>query len=154
MRTSIKKNFLYNATLNVVNVLFPIITIPYVSRILGVEQIGVFSFVVTIVSYFSLFAALGMPLYGTREIAKVMGDNLKLNKLFNELFSINVISSIFFTVVFCISINVQERILLYRILRLRRVASATYYPSAAVRSCPEGFLLHRGFHRNFLCNKK
>lgn len=100
MRTSIKKNFLYNATLNVVNVLFPIITIPYVSRILGVEQIGVFSFVVTIVSYFSLFAALGMPLYGTREIAKVMGDNLKLNKLFNELFSINVISSIFFTVVF------------------------------------------------------
>ena len=106
MRTSIKKNFLYNATLNVVNVLFPIITIPYVSRILGVEQIGVFSFVVTIVSYFSLFAALGMPLYGTREIAKVMGDNLKLNKLFNELFSINVISSIFFTVVFCISINV------------------------------------------------
>lgn len=81
--------------MNVVNVLFPIITIPYVSRILGVEQIGVFSFVVTIVSYFSLFAALGMPLYGTREIAKVMGDNLKLNKLFNELFSINVISSIF-----------------------------------------------------------
>ena len=106
MRTSIKKNFLYNETLYVVNVLFTIITIPYVSRILGVEQIGVFSFVVTIVSYFSLFAALGMPLYGTREIAKVMGDNLKLNKLFNELFSINVISSIFFTVVFCISINV------------------------------------------------
>lgn len=100
MRTSIKKNFLYNATLNVVNVLFPIITIPYVSRILGVEQIGVFSFVVTIVSYFSLFAALGMPLYGTREIAKVMGDNLKLNKLFNELFSINVISSIFLLLFF------------------------------------------------------
>ena len=47
----------------------------------------------------------------------------------------------------------QERILLCRILRLRRVASATNFPSAAVRSCPEGFLFHRGFHRNFLWNK-
>ena len=103
---SIKKNFLYNATLNVVNVLFPIITIPYVSRVLGVEQIGVFSFVVAIVSYFSLFAALGMPLYGTREIAKTVGDHLKVNKLFNELFSINLLSSVFFTAVFLISINV------------------------------------------------
>ncbi len=103
---SIKINFLYNAILNVVNILFPVVTIPYVSRILGVEQIGIFSFVTTIVSYFSLFAALGMPLYGTREIAKRVGNQIEINNLFNELFSINVISSLVFTTLFLISVYV------------------------------------------------
>lgn len=103
---SIKVNFLYNAVLNVVNILFPIITIPYVSRILGVEQIGIFSFVTTVVSYFSLFAALGMPLYGTREIAKRIGNNMEVNNLFNELFSINIISSLICIALFLISLYV------------------------------------------------
>ena len=58
---SIKKNFLYNILLNISNIAFPIITIPYVSRILGVDQIGEFSFVTTLVEYFVLFAALGNP---------------------------------------------------------------------------------------------
>ena len=48
---SIKKNFLYNILLNISNIAFPIITIPYVSRILGVDQIGEFSFVTTLVEY-------------------------------------------------------------------------------------------------------
>lgn len=103
---SLRINFLYNVILNIINVLFPVITIPYVSRVLGVEQIGIFSFVITIVSYFSLFAALGMPLYGTREIAKRFGDKLEINNLFNELFSINIISSIIFTILFLISIHI------------------------------------------------
>lgn len=90
---SIKRNFIYNALLNVANIAFPIVTIPYVSRILGVEQIGIFNFVITFVSYFVAFAALGTPLYGMREIAKLKEDTEARDTLFNEIFSICILSS-------------------------------------------------------------
>lgn len=83
---SIKKNFLYNILLNISNIAFPIITIPYVSRILGVDQIGEFSFVTTLVEYFVLFAALGKTLFGSREIAKLKDNKRSCNRLFNRLF--------------------------------------------------------------------
>ena len=78
---SIKKNFLYNILLNISNIAFPIITIPYVSRILGVDQIGEFSFVTTLVEYFVLFAALGKTLFGSREIAKLKDNKRSCNRL-------------------------------------------------------------------------
>lgn len=102
---SIKRNFIYNLVLHLSNVIFPIITIPYTSRVLGVEQIGIFSFVTTIVSYFILFASLGIPLYGTREIAKVADNKVKVNKLFNEIFSVNIVTSILTSLIFLLSIT-------------------------------------------------
>jgi len=90
----IRKNFLYNSSLNLLNIIYPIITLPYVSRILGVEQIGIYTFITTIVTYFRLFSSLGTPLYGTREIAKFKHDFNSRNSVFNEIFSINIITSI------------------------------------------------------------
>ena len=101
---SIKKNFLYNILLNISNIAFPIITIPYVSRILGVDQIGEFSFVTTLVEYFVLFAALGKTLFGSREIAKLKDNKRSCNRLFNRLFTINIISSIFVSFIFLLSL--------------------------------------------------
>lgn len=101
---SIKKNFLYNILLNISNIAFPIITIPYVSRILDVDQIGEFSFVTTLVEYFVLFAALGKTLFGSREIAKLKDNKRSCNRLFNRLFTINIISSIFVSFIFLLSL--------------------------------------------------
>lgn len=101
---SIKKNFVYNILLNISNVAFPIITIPYVSRILGVDQIGQFSFVTTLVEYFVLFAALGKNLFGSREIAKLKDDKQSCNRLFNQLFTINIISSTLVSLIFVLSL--------------------------------------------------
>jgi O-antigen/teichoic acid export membrane protein len=67
---SLKKNVAYNIILTVSNVAFPVITTPYVSRILGVENIGIVNFAITYASYFALFVAFGIPMYGMREIAK------------------------------------------------------------------------------------
>ena len=76
---SIKKNLAYNISLNILNVLFPVITVPYVSRVLNPEGIGLANFAITYVSYFALFAALGISIYGVREIAKLKDRKFFLN---------------------------------------------------------------------------
>ncbi|MBC5628066.1 flippase [Clostridium sp. NSJ-6] len=78
----------------VLNLLFPIITLPYVSRIIGAEGIGKVNFSNSIVNYFLIIASLGIPLYGVREIAKVRKDRKKLSQAFSEIFIVNFLSTI------------------------------------------------------------
>lgn len=100
---SIKKNIIYNTVLRVLNVAFPVITTPYVSRILGVENIGIVNFTITYASYFVLFASLGIPLYGVREIAKNSTEESS-NKVFTEIFIISCLSTLLFSLIYVISI--------------------------------------------------
>jgi O-antigen/teichoic acid export membrane protein len=101
---SLKKNIAYNTILTVSNVAFPVITTPYVSRILGVENIGVVNFAVTYASYFALFVALGIPMYGMREIAKQNNNPEGRNRTVSELFTINVLSAIIFSIVYLVTV--------------------------------------------------
>ncbi|MDR0606542.1 MAG: oligosaccharide flippase family protein, partial [Bacteroidales bacterium] len=101
---SLKKNVAYNTILTVSNVAFPVITTPYVSRILGVENIGIVNFAVTYAAYFALFVSLGIPMYGMREIAKQNNNPESRNKVFSELFVINVFSAIIFSLVYLVTI--------------------------------------------------
>lgn len=66
----VKKNVLYSTFLTGANYIFPLITYPYISRVLGPENIGENEFALRIVGYFLLFASLGIATVGTREIAK------------------------------------------------------------------------------------
>ncbi|MDR0832722.1 MAG: oligosaccharide flippase family protein [Candidatus Symbiothrix sp.] len=101
---SIKKNIVYNVALNVVNMLFPIVTAPYISRVLGVENVGLVNFVIAYVSYFVLFAALGVSFYGVREIAKYKGNPGKTSQIFSEIFRINLITTLIVSVCYFASI--------------------------------------------------
>lgn len=87
---SLQKNAIFSILLNVSNVLFPFITTPYVSRILGVENVGVVNFATVYAAYFVLFAMLGVPTYGIRIIAKYQETNNehKRLKVFWELFTL------------------------------------------------------------------
>lgn len=80
--------------------IFPLITFPYTSRILGPEGIGKVSFATSFVSYFVLLASIGIPLYGIREIARVRDDKQKLCELTQELFVMHIIISIITSIVF------------------------------------------------------
>lgn len=80
--------------------IFPLITFPYTSRILGPEGIGKVSFATSFVSYFILLASIGIPLYGIREIARVRDDKQKLSELTQELFVMHIIISIITSIVF------------------------------------------------------
>ena len=86
-----------NAVLNVIksalSVLFPLITYPYALRILGSEGIGKVSYGQSIISYFTLFAMLGVATYGVREGAKHKKNTDELNKFVSEVFTINVITT-------------------------------------------------------------
>ena len=66
---SIKKNYLFNLSYQILSILTTLITTPYVSRILGADGIGQYSFASSIVSYFSMAAIMGTGLYGQREIS-------------------------------------------------------------------------------------
>ena len=100
---SLKKNFCMNAILTMSQFIFPLITFPYVSRILLAEGTGKVSFATSIISYFAMFAQLGIPTYGIRACAQVRNDKKKLSKTAQEIF-INIIMSILAYIVFFIAL--------------------------------------------------
>lgn len=79
---NVKKNFIYNITYQILILIIPLLTTPYLSRIIGVEGIGIYSYTYSIVYYFMLFTLLGVNNYGNRLIAKVRDDKEELTKTF------------------------------------------------------------------------
>lgn len=69
MGKKLTANYIYNLAYQIINLIFPLITTPYVSRILGADGIGIYSYTISIVTYFVLFGSLGIALYGQRQIA-------------------------------------------------------------------------------------
>lgn len=91
--SQVKKNFLYNIMYNILVLIIPLITAPYLSRVIGASSIGIFSYSYSIAQYFVLFAMLGLANYGNRSIAKVRDNQLRLNKEFSSIYSLQLITS-------------------------------------------------------------
>ena len=107
--TSVKLNFLMNAILTISAFIFPLITFPYVSRILLPEGTGKVSFATSVVTYFALFAQLGIPTYGIRACAKVRDNKEKLTRTVQEIFIINIVMSLITYIVFFLVLNIDPR---------------------------------------------
>lgn len=101
---SMKMNYLYNLILTTVNMIFPLITAPYLSYVLGAENIGKVNYATSIASWFVLFAAFGIPRYGIREIARNRDDRKKLSSSFWNLLLIQFTLSILAIIVYLIVI--------------------------------------------------
>lgn len=91
--TSIKKNVIMNAILTMSTFIFPFITFPYVSRVLGPDGYGRVGFATDVIAYFAMFANLGIPTYGIRVCAKVRDNRTELTRTAHELLIINLIMS-------------------------------------------------------------
>lgn len=76
------RNYLWNASYQILLILAPLVTIPYISRVLGPELVGIYSYTFSIANYFVIFATLGMAQYGVREIAKVGGSRKLRTQIF------------------------------------------------------------------------
>ena len=87
---NIKKNFFYNSILTTANYIFPLLVFPYITRVLGVSNIGICDFVDSIINYFCIFSMLGMATVGVREIAGSRNDKEKMSKVFSSLFLMRV----------------------------------------------------------------
>ncbi len=92
---NLKLNAVMNAVLTMSSFLFSLITFPYAARVLGPSGTGRVLFSHSLVTYFNMFAQLGIPVYGVRACAAVRDDKEALTKTAQELFMINVIMSIF-----------------------------------------------------------
>lgn len=91
---NIAKNFFSNAFYQVFSIIFPLLTMPYIARILGAEKIGIYNYTYSIAIYFALVVKLGVDHYGNRSIAKV-GENIERRSiLFFEIFGIQLFSGI------------------------------------------------------------
>ena len=93
MKKSLVENSIYNILYKVVTALYPLVAVTYVSHVLEAEKMGMVSYAQNIVSYFAVIAALGLPTYGIREIAKRADDLKSRSKLYYELLFINFMST-------------------------------------------------------------
>ena len=100
MNSKLYINSIYNVLYKVLNVFFPLISASYVSHILLASGVGKIASAQNIAQYFIIIASLGLPGYGTREIAKVRDSKEKTNKLFSELFIINLIPTLLCSLVY------------------------------------------------------
>lgn len=116
MSKSLKLNAFFNVVRNVLRLIFPLITFPYVSRVLMPEGIGKINFANSIVMYFYTIASLGIGSYGIREAAKIRNDRLALAKFTKEMLSINMVSTLVSYILLAASLVFVKKFESYRIL--------------------------------------
>lgn len=111
---NIIKNYIYTTLYQIMAIIVPFITMPYITRIFTPEQIGMNSYSLSIVNYFILFGVLGMNMYGNRQIAYVRDNKKKLNETFWNLFYIKAITcfiSIILYYIFVFSFINENRVI-------------------------------------------
>ncbi|MCD8155622.1 MAG: oligosaccharide flippase family protein, partial [Clostridiales bacterium] len=91
---SLKVNYIFNTAYQVLILIVPLITTPYISRVLGAEQIGIYSYTYSIVSYFLLVAVMGTATYGQRTIAYFQQDMYKRSCKFYEIFIFRLFATV------------------------------------------------------------
>ncbi len=100
MVSQMRKNYLYNVLYQMLILVMPLVTIPYVSRILGADGVGIYSYTYSIAYYFVLVAMLGINNYGNRAIAKSRQNKEKLSNTFWSIYFIQLIMSIMMIILY------------------------------------------------------
>lgn len=93
-KISLKQNFIFNLATQILNLVVPLITTPYLARVLHESGNGQYSYAYSIITYFILFANLGYNYYGQREIARTRDDKYQKSKIFWEIFTLRTVCSI------------------------------------------------------------
>lgn len=110
----LKKNIVYSSILTTSLYIFQFITYPYVSRVLGVTNIGICNFAQSVVLFASLFSTFGIITIGIREIAAAKGDKEKLNKTFSGIFQINLLLTLAVIIFYIAAIEILPQLTPYR----------------------------------------
>ena len=116
-KDSVKVNFIYNLIYNIINIIVPLLTAPYTSRVLGAANIGIYSYTYSIVSSMILFGALGTATYGQREIAAAGDDIEKRYRLFWEIWILKAIATIVIFIFF-LPYAITTKYCLYYLLQI------------------------------------
>lgn len=109
-KKSLGINALLNGLRSALNLIFPLITFPYVSRVLSVDGMGIYNFSNTYVNYFTLIAGLGIATYAVREGAKYRDNKEKISIFASQIFSINIISTVIAYILLLLSLLVFKNL--------------------------------------------
>lgn len=124
-KQSVKKNYIYNLIYQVLAIILPLVTTPYISRVLGVENIGIYSYTFSIVTYFIIFGNLGVSMYGQREIAYLQDDIYNRSKIFWEIEIVKLIFTMLSGLMYiCFFVFGDQYNIYYLLLTLYLVSTA------------------------------
>ncbi len=113
-KANLKANFVYNICYQVLTILLPLITTPYIARVLGAGNQGVYAKTHSLANYFFLFALLGVNNYGNRAIARVRDNQENTDRTFWEIYSFQLFLSVLMTagyMLFCLRYTGDERLI-------------------------------------------
>ena len=117
MARSVRTNYLYNLIYQITAILLPLITMPYVSRVLGPQGVGTNSLTNANTQYFMLLGTLGITMYSTKKIATVRETRRKLRQTFWEIFSIQFIGCMISYIIFVLVLGIRSSLGLYYMLQ-------------------------------------
>ena len=98
--SKIVRNYLYNVSYHIFLIIVPLITAPYLARVLSSESLGIFSYINSVVSVITTFGILGLQSYGFRQIAYDRDDANALNRTFSSIYELRVILLLIITAVY------------------------------------------------------
>lgn len=110
---SVIKNYLYNAFYQIFNLLVPLVTTPYLARVLGPSGVGINAYTSSIIQYFIIIGCIGTNIYGNRKIAFVRNDKYKLSQTFYEIFILRFIILMLSYFAFFIYLNFTDEFHIY-----------------------------------------
>ncbi len=120
---SVKKNFSYQMIYEILIIILPFITSPYIARVIGAEGLGIYSFSYSVAYYFVLFSMLGLKNYGNRTIAQNRDNQTSLNEAFSSLFTLHAVISIICLLVYIGYIFTLKKDRLYAVIQIMYVLS-------------------------------
>ncbi|MCR5224134.1 MAG: flippase [Bacilli bacterium] len=124
-KKSIAENYVYNLLYQILSIITPLVTTPYLTRVLGAENLGIHGYTLSIVTYFILFGSLGISMYGQREIAYVQDDKNKRSNVFFELLFLRFITYIISFAVYFLFFCINDKYnIFYKILIIEMLANA------------------------------
>ena len=124
MSKSIAKNLMYNLILQITTLLIPLITVPYISRILGKEGIGLYSYTLSITQYFIILGTLGISLYGNRQIAYVRDDKEKMSKSFWSIIFLKIFTTCISLIVYIVVFGFKKEYSVIYLIQAMNIISA------------------------------
>lgn len=104
-KTNVKINIIYKMLYEVLALSLPLVTSPYISRIFGAENLGIYSYTYSIATYFGMVAILGVKNYGNREIAKNRNSQEKINQTFSNIYALQLLVSLLIFIIYLIYVT-------------------------------------------------
>lgn len=108
--SDIKKNFAYNSILTAAGYIFPLLTFPYVTRVLGVESIGLINFIDSVINYLIIFSSMGLLSTGIRAVASSPKTRESLSKVFSSLITLTLISTLVTLIILAVITLISENL--------------------------------------------